>query len=547
MDIRPDHLEIVQDILREHLSADVGVWVFGSRASWATKDSSDLDLVLEGEGRLSNKSLGALKDAFEDSALPYTVDVVDFNRIGDSFRQIVELQRTPLPRGGDGSDRRPPPVSHLSGGTASGGAPLTPTSTEWREVTFSEAVLVNPAVRLDRGSVYPFVDMAAVNADSRSAYPRDERPFKGNGSRFQSGDTLMARITPCLENGKIARYHASQDKRKAHGSTEFIIIRGRPNVTDNDFAYYLTQWNEVREYAISQMTGTSGRQRVPANSLDHLTISIPPLPEQRAIAHVLGALDDKIELNRRMNQTLEEMARALFKSWFVDFDPVRAKMEGRDPGLPPKIADLFPDRLAESELGEIPAGWGVGRFSDAVTQLRGKENPLTSPDTVFSHFSIPAYDEGQIPKYELGENIKSSKSRVEPDVVLVSKLNPEIERVWLVDVATNERAVCSTEFLVFQARPPFQRSYIYCLACSHLFRQQIESLVTGTSRSHQRAPASDILSLNMLTPPVQIIDEFEMIASEFLNDTLYCLRESRTLAALRDALLPKLVSGTVRV
>ena len=129
----------------------------------------------------------------------------------------------------------------------------------------------------------------------------------------------MARITPCLENGKIARYDAPEAKSKAHGSTEFIVIRGRPNVSDSDFAYCLTQWEEVRNYAISQMTGTSGRQRVPVDSLDHLTVPLPPLPEQRAIAHILGTLDDKIELNRRMNETLEEMARALFKSWFVDF------------------------------------------------------------------------------------------------------------------------------------------------------------------------------------------------------------------------------------
>ena len=211
----------------------------------------------------------------------------------------------------------------------------------WREMPFSEAVLINPQVRLERGVVYPFVDMASVNADSRSVYPSKQREFKGSGSRFQNGDTLMARITPCLENGKIARYHSQGAQSEACGSTEFIVIRGCPKVTDNDFAYYLTRWEEVRNYAISQMTGTSGRQRVPTQSLDHLMVSIPPLTEQCAIAHILGTLDDKIELNHRMNETLDEMARALFKSWFVDFDPVRAKMEGRDPGLPKHLADLF--------------------------------------------------------------------------------------------------------------------------------------------------------------------------------------------------------------
>ncbi len=169
---------------------------------------------------------------------------------------------------------------------------------KWREVPFSEAVLINPPVRLERSELYPFVDMAAVDAGSRSVNSAEEREFKGGGSRFQDGDTLMARITPCLENRKIARYSAPDTAGLGHGSTEFIVLRGRPNVTDNDFAYYLTQWEEVRNYAIGQMIGTSGRQRVPVDSLDHLTVPLPPLAEQRAIAHVLGTLDDKIELNR---------------------------------------------------------------------------------------------------------------------------------------------------------------------------------------------------------------------------------------------------------
>ena len=242
---------------------------------------------------------------------------------------------------------------------------------EWSEAPFSEAVLVNPPARLERGTTYPFVDMAAVNRDSRSVYPSEERVFKGSGSRFQSGDTLMARITPCLENGKIARYQALEAKQEAHGSTEFIVIRGRPHVTDNDFAYYLTQWEEVRNYAIGQMTGTSGRQRVPVDSLDHLNVPLPSLPEQRAIAHILGTLDDKIELNRRMNRTLEDMARAIFQDWFVDFGPVRAKLEGREPYLPLELWDLFPDRLVGSALGKIPEGWEIKQLQEFATVVYG--------------------------------------------------------------------------------------------------------------------------------------------------------------------------------
>ena len=276
-------------------------------------------------------------------------------------------------------------------------------------------------------------------------------------------------------------------------------------------------------------------------------LRIPPISEQRAIAHILGTLDDKIDLNRRMNETLEAMARALFKSWFVDFDPVRAKAEGRDPGLPRYLADLFPDSFQDSELGEIPKGWNVGRFGDVVEQLRDQENPLLSPEALYHHFSLPAFDEGQSPKAEYGESIKSQKSRVPAGVVLLSKLNPEIERVWLVDVRPPERAVCSTEFLVLGARPPFTRGFVYCLARSPLFRQQIEGLVTGTSKSHQRAQADSILSLAVVVPPSAIVEAFDRSADNQLARTLECRRESRTLAAMRDTLLPKLISGELRV
>ena len=160
--------------------------------------------------------------------------------------------------------------------------------------------------------------------------------------------------------------------------------------------YYLTRWEEVRQYAIGQMTGTSGRQRVPVDSLDHLTVPVPPIPVQRRVAHILGTLDDKIELNRQINETLEQMAHAMFKSWFVDFDPVRAKMDGRWqrgqslPGLPAELYNVFTDRLVPSEIGEIPEGWDVqalGSFGQIIT---GK-----TPSTKRSE-----YWGGMFPSYE---------------------------------------------------------------------------------------------------------------------------------------------------
>ena len=524
VDIRPDHLEVVQGILHAHLPAGFKVWVFGSRANWTTKDSSDLDLAVEGTGSLDHKAMVGLEVAFEESDLPYTVDVVDLRAVSSEFKQVVESQKVLLP---------------LEGGRAT-------VRWDWREMPFSQAVQINPTVRLDRGGIYPFVDMVAVNAGSRSAYPSEERPFKGSGSRFQDGDTLMARITPCLENGKIARYRASDTTKVAHGSTEFIVIRGCPDVTDNDFAYYLTQWEEVRNYAVGQMTGTSGRQRVPVDSLDHLTVPLPPLPEQRAIAHALGTLDDKIELNRRMNRTLEEMARAIFQDWFVDFGPVRAKLEGREPYLPPELWDLFPDRLVDSELGEVPEGWGVKTLEQLI-RLNPKE-PMKK-GTVAPYLDMAALPTaGSTPEAPVMREFKSG-TRFRNGDTLVARITPCLENGktgFVHSLPYGAVGWGSTEFIVLRAIPPVPPEFTYLLARDSTFRSQAIQSMTGTS-GRQRAQTEALSGYSLPCPPPDNWSAFGSVIGRLFERVESNREEIATLAAQRDALLPKLLSGALQV
>jgi type I restriction enzyme S subunit len=222
-----------------------------------------------------------------------------------------------------------------------------------------------------------------------------------------------------------------------------------------------------------------------------------------------------------MNETLEAMARALFKSWFIDFDPVRAKAEGRDPGLPPAIADLFLARLTDSELGEIPNGWVVGALENTADLLREQTNPFDFPDTV--------------------------KFRVRAGTILLSKLNPEIERVWIADPTAGEEAVCSTEFLVLRPRLPFGRGFLYCLLRSAELREAVRAVTTGTSNSHQRARVDSVLGISISLAPEKLVNRFEVLIEPMIQRGLSARREARTLAALRDALLPKLISGEIRV
>ena len=250
LDLRPDHWAIVLDALSRHVP-DREVLAFGSRATWTAKDYSDLDLAIMGEEPLSLRASSALDEALVESDLPFRVDIVDWGRIDDSFRAIIR-------RDGVSVQERPK-VSDLSRATL---------SEDWGTMSFADAFLINSAVPIERGRPTPFVDMAAVDPTRRAVRSARVREFRGSGSRFQNGDTLFARITPCLENGKIARYYANSGLGDvAHGSTEFIVVRGRPGVTDSEYAFYAARSDLVREYAIGQMTGTSGRAGAPRTSL----------------------------------------------------------------------------------------------------------------------------------------------------------------------------------------------------------------------------------------------------------------------------------------
>ncbi len=167
----------------------------------------------------------------------------------------------------------------------------------------------------------------------------------------------------------------------------------------------------------------------------------------------------------------------------------------------------------ESRLGPIPQGWSTAPLGRMVSLVRNVEETGRSPSKTFSHFSIPAYDRGAIPRRELGNTIQSTKLQVPPGTVLLSKLNPEIERVWLVDTKPGEHAVCSTEFLVMSPKPPMGAGYLYCLTRSEGFRQKLQGLVAGTSPSHQRAPASSVMEIPVLNPPDAVVERFEQITA----------------------------------
>ncbi len=249
-----------------------------------------------------------------------------------------------------------------------------------------------------------------------------------------------------------------------------------------------------------------------------------------------------------MNATLEAMARALFQSWFVDFDPVRAKLDGRKPaGLDAATAALFPAHFQDSEAGHIPKGWTLGKVTELASLNRGPVNPADFPTESFDHFSLPAFDNGRTPMAESGIAILSNKFIVTPNSVLLSKLNPHIPRIWLPDLHASRRSVCSTEFMVVCSKPGASREYLFSLFTSSAFASIYGTLVTGTTGSHQRIRPETMLDMKIVIPSPGLIEAFTDFAKPMFDRINRQTEQSRTLATLRDTLLPKLLSGELRV
>ncbi|HHH46918.1 MAG TPA: restriction endonuclease subunit S [Thiotrichales bacterium] len=323
-------------------------------------------------------------------------------------------------------------------------------------------------------------------------------------------------------------------------------LRPNSNVVP-EFLPYLLLGNKARILSLVDLAG-HGTGRLNSDELKALEVVLPPLYEQRAIAHILGTLDDKIELNRRMNETLEAMARALFKSWFVDFEPVRAKMEGRWkrgqslPGLPAHLYDLFPDRLVPSELGEIPEGWEAGTLGDVA------ENPRRSiqPDQIEP--STPYIALEHMPKkcialsnWGIGNGLESNKFEFRRGEILFGKLRPYFHKVGVAPVD----GVCSTDIVVVTPKARTWFGFVLAHVSSVEFVDYTNAGSTGTKMP--RTNWKDMARYELVLPQEPVVAAFSEIIQPLVDRILASIYESRSLDALRDTLLPKLISGEVCV
>jgi len=323
-----------------------------------------------------------------------------------------------------------------------------------------------------------------------------------------------------------------------------VLIRDDAKV-DRRFLSYLLRTPEYRHEVLASATGTTVKHTSPSRILAFKT-SIPPLSEQRAIAHMLGTLDDKIELNRRMNETLEAMARVLFKSWFVDFDPVRAKAEGRKPRLPKSIADLFPDSFEDSELGDTPKGWKMVPLPEVIDV--NPTRPLRKGEVApyLDMANMPT--RGHSPDAVIERPFGSGMRFVNGDT-LVARITPCLEngKTAYVDFLKDGQVGWgSTEYMVLRPKSPLPNEYAYCLARSVEFRDFAIQSMTGSS-GRQRVPAESLSHLRIAAAPKPITELFGQFTKPLFARASAATKEGRALAALRDTLLPKLISGELRV
>ncbi len=308
---------------------------------------------------------------------------------------------------------------------------------------------------------------------------------------------------------------------------------------DRVFFFYLLKYLKPLFIEIARNKQTTGLGHVTVDDLKRMEVRIPnSLEEQRAIVRSLHRIDSKIGLDQHMNQTLESIGKAIFKHWFVEFE------FPDESGKPYKSSGgkmVYSEELRQ----EIPEGWNAGNLSNVATQLTEQDSPFKKAGEIFPHFSIEAYDTGMIPIPQPGSEILSNKFRVREGTVLVSKLNPKIQRVWPI-VTSPRNAVCSTEFLVF--RPEHGAfSFFYYLMLSVQVHNKLVQMARGTSSSHQRVSAADIIGLSTVVPPRKVLGLFERAASLGLARREMNLASESTLRQIRECLLPKLMSGKIRV
>jgi len=412
-------------------------------------------------------------------------------------------------------------------------------------ISFSNFAKINPFRKIPNGKEVKFVSMEDVEAGRKFVTRYSIREFKG-GSKFRNGDTLMARITPSLEHGKTAFVNFLNEGEVGGGSTEFIVLSNREGVSLSEYVYYLAISSIIREPAIKSMSGTSGRQRVDPDIFEQIQVPAPDLDEQQAIVKILSDLDEKIELNNQMNKTLEDIAQAIFKRWFIDFE------FPNENGEPYKTSG---GEMVESELGMIPKGWYVdnlGKYVEVVKGCSYSSIDLKPSDTALvtlksinrgGGFNRNGYKE-YVGKYKDNQIVK------EGDILLaqtdLTQNGDVIGRpAFFHGETTYSKVIASLDLQIIRPLNGFSKYFVFYLLDTDSFHEHALSHTNGTTVLHLDRNA--VSEFRCIIPKNDILDQFDAVVSQILSLENNNLQEINYLTEIRDLLLPKLMTGKIRV
>jgi len=468
----------INEVFSRHMEIEKAI-LYGSRAKGNYQNSSDIDLSLFCD-KITLTQLFEIENQLDDLLLPYKIDLSIYHKI-ENTDLIEHIDRVGIVFYEKKID-------------------------EWKEYRFSEFANVNPSVKITKGDKISFVEMKDLQDGKRFCEPSQERELSG-GSRFQNYDTLFARITPCLENGKICQVRNLKNN-VGFGSTEFHVFRGRENISDSNFIFYLSRWREVRDHAEKNFDGTSGRQRVPKQAFDDLILRLPPPSEQIAIASILSSLDNKIELMHRQNATLEKMAETLFRQWFVE----EAKEEWEDGNL----SDEFQLTMGQSPPGNSFNQDGIGTpmfQGNRDFKFRFPENRVftTEPQRLAYKFDT-----------------------------LISVRAPVGEQNMANELCCIGRGVAAFRF---KDNPEF---YTYTYFKMRSLMNEIKEF-NNEGTVFGSISRGDFEKLRISIPPLYVINNFQEEVKPIDDKIIINCNQIYTLTSLRDNLLPKLMNREVKV
>ena len=524
VDIAPADLETVRSILREY-APGLEARAFGSRVSWTARETSDLDLALMTTEPLDAARIAVLSAAFTDSDLPFRVDVVDWAGVSENFRKTVEKDCVALADANANDD----------------------IACAWLNVALENLIdlkisgvdkKINPgedAVRLcNYMDVYrnSFIH-GGLDFMNGSATKREIAKYS-----LRAGDVIITKDSEKHDDIGVPAL-VREDVPNLLCGYHLAILRPASPLIDGTYLFYALSAFETQKQFHSYANGIT-RFGLRKADIGLAEIPLPPLPEQQAIAGVLCALDDKIALNQRINETLEAMAQAVFKDWFVDFGPTRAKMEGREPYLAPELWSLFPDRI--DGVTGLPEGWTLACLGDiAVSPNRAVDPAGLAGDTPYIGLEHMPRRSVSLARWDSARKVTSQKKRFEKGEFLFGKLNPHFHKVGIAPC----EGICSTDILVIRAISEEWSAFV--LSCISAGRFVDFAARTSTGSTMPRTGWKALSRYQFAMPPVALATAYRRAVGPMLERIVANVQETHTATDVRDELLPKLLSGEIRI